>query len=121
MKLNKRPATGRWVMLTAYDATMGRVIEDGGADLILVGDSLGTAILGYRSENEVSLADLLHHAASVLRGVRDIPVVVDLPARTYDTPAMGLGSARLLMDIGVHMVKLEGCRPEIIQTLRGPA
>jgi 3-methyl-2-oxobutanoate hydroxymethyltransferase len=96
------------VMLTAYDANMARAIERAGADLILVGDSLGRAVLGYQDENEVSLSDMIHHAKAVLRGRKTIPVIVDLPFNTYNTPAEALDSAQRVMAIGADFVKLEG-------------
>lgn len=95
-------------MLTAYDANMARAVEAGGADIILVGDSLGRAVLGYESENEVSLGDMIHHAQAVLRGRKQIPVIVDLPFQTYETKEQALDSAQKVMAIGADFIKLEG-------------
>jgi 3-methyl-2-oxobutanoate hydroxymethyltransferase len=97
-----------WVMLTAYDAVMATSIEDAGADLILVGDSLGRAVLGYDSEMEVTLGDMLHHGKAVLRARRSCPVIIDLPAKTYETPEQALLSAQAVMAIGADFVKIEG-------------
>lgn len=111
------PSDQPWVMLTAYDANMARAIERSGADLILVGDSLGRAVLGYHDENEVSLNDMIHHAKAVLRGRKSIPVIVDLPYDTYNTPEEALASARQVMDTGADFIKLEGPLFDIISTL----
>ena len=104
-------------MLTAYDANMARAVEAGGADIILVGDSLGRAVLGYDSENEVSLDDMIHHAKAVLRARKNIPVIVDLPYQTYDQPDQALASAQKVMATGADFVKLEGPLFEVIEHL----
>ena len=101
-------------MLTAYDALMAAEAVAGGVDIILVGDSLGKAVLGYEDEKEVTLNDMLHHCTAVLRGAGDTVVVGDLPYATYDTPAQALCSATAMMERGVSMVKLERCVPDII-------
>ena len=111
------PSSQPWVMLTAYDANMARAIEKSGADLILVGDSLGRAVLGYQDENEVSLDDMVHHAKAVLRGRKVIPVIVDLPYNTYNTPAQALESAQKVMATGADFIKLEGPLVEVITHL----
>jgi 3-methyl-2-oxobutanoate hydroxymethyltransferase len=95
-------------MLTAYDANMARAVETGGADIILVGDSLGRAVLGYQSENEVSLGDMIHHAKAVLRGRKSIPVIVDLPYQTYETPEQALSSAQKVLQTDAEFIKIEG-------------
>jgi len=104
-------------MLTAYDAIMTRAIEDGDGDLILVGDSLGRAVLGYDSENEVSLDDMIHHARAVLRKRTRCPVIVDLPFNTYNNPDQALASAKKVHAIGCDAIKLEGPLSESISTI----
>ncbi|MBF0245005.1 MAG: 3-methyl-2-oxobutanoate hydroxymethyltransferase [Planctomycetes bacterium] len=89
----------------------------GGGDLILVGDSLGRAVLGYTHENEVTLGDMLHHARAVLRGAGATPVIVDLPAGSYDRPEEAGGAAAEVMSLGAAAVKIEGCLPDIISHL----
>jgi 3-methyl-2-oxobutanoate hydroxymethyltransferase len=117
--LAKRSPSGEpWAMLTAYDALMAKEVENGGADLILVGDSLGKAILGYRGVEEVTLEDMRYHCKAVVRGRKKIPVIGDLPVASYDTKAQALSSAKCLMDTGVDCVKLEGYIPEIISYLK---
>ena len=114
-KLN--PQGRPWAMLTAYDALMAAQAEAGGADLLLVGDSVGKAILGYEDESEVSLQDMVHHSKAVMRGVRAIPVVADLPYATYDDEEMALNSAQALFETGVDFIKFEGYKPGIARHL----
>lgn len=113
----ERPDQSPWVMLTAYDALMAQEAECGGADILLVGDSLGKAVLGYEDETEVSLSDIQHHCKAVVRGTREIPIIADLPFETYEDPELALNSSHTLMETGVDMVKLEGFKPEIFAHL----
>ena len=95
--------------LTAYDAGFTRVLEAAGVDMFIVGDSLGMVLMGYDSTVPVTMDDMLHHAANVARAGRSAYRIVDLPARSYETPIRALANARRLMDEGgAHMVKLEG-------------
>ena len=104
-------------MVTAYDAIMARDAEAAQADLILVGDSLGRAILGYEGVNEVTLSDMIHHSKAVVRGSSKTPIISDLPDGTYNTPEIALSSAKSLMETGVQAVKLEGPMFESIQAI----
>lgn len=94
--------------LTAYDYPTGRLLDEAGTDLILVGDSLGMVVLGYPDTTHVTLDHMLHHTAAVARGVEKALVVGDLPIHTYDTPQMAVDNARLLRKAGAEAVKLEG-------------
>jgi 3-methyl-2-oxobutanoate hydroxymethyltransferase len=95
--------------LTTYDAGFTRVLEAAGIDMFIVGDSLGMVLMGYESTVPVTMDDILHHAANVARVGRSAYRVVDLPYRSYETPAQALANARRLVDEGgAHMVKLEG-------------
>ncbi|MFO1115814.1 MAG: 3-methyl-2-oxobutanoate hydroxymethyltransferase [Beijerinckiaceae bacterium] len=112
--------TGRKIaMLTAYDAPTARAQEAAGIDLILVGDSVGTNMLGYGSEKDVQLADIAHHTRAVRRGAPDTYIVSDLPYATYDTPAQAVASARVLLEAGADMVKFEGALPDVLHALKG--
>lgn len=127
MKLSDTTKTGRFfdmkrrgekiAVLTAYDAPTAQAEEDAGIDLILVGDSVGTNVLGYASEREVTLDDIAHHVRAVRRGAPDTPILADLPYATYDTPDMAVASARRLIAAGADMVKLEGFYPDIVRAL----
>ena len=101
------------VVLTAYDATMARLLDSAGVDVLLVGDSLGMVVLGYESTVPVTLEEMIHHTRAVSRGTRRALVVADMPFLTYQiTPADAVRNAgRLLKDGGAAAVKLEGGRP----------
>jgi len=113
MKLQGR----KIAVLTAYDAPTAKAEEESGIDLVLVGDSVGTNILGYASEKEVTLADISHHLSAVRRGAAHTPVLADLPFGTYETPAAALANAGKLIAAGADMVKFEGPRPDIVEAL----
>ena len=102
-------------MLTAYDATMARLLDRAGVDVILVGDSLGMVVLGYETTLPVTLAEMIHHTRAVVRGTRRALVVADMPFLTYQIdPAEAVRNAgRLLKEGGAAAVKLEGGRPVV--------
>lgn len=104
-------------MLTAYDYPTAKAEVEAGVDVILVGDSVGTNILGYQSEQEVTLADIAHHVRAVRRGAPETVILADLPYRTYDTPDLAVENARLLRAAGADIVKFEGPHPEIATAL----
>ena len=105
------------VSVTAYDAPTARLIVEAGADIILVGDSVGVNILGYAHERDVTLTDMAHHIAAVRRGAPDVYIIGDLPYASYDTPQQAMISADLLRSAGANCIKFEGARPEITATL----
>lgn len=95
-------------MLTCYDYPTARVEDEAGVDIIFVGDSVGTNVLGYTSPQEVTLEDMVHHVRAVRRGVRNAYLLADLPFRTYESPVMAVESARVLREAGADGIKLEG-------------
>ncbi len=100
----------RIVMLTAYDASMAALVEAAGVPMILVGDSIGTVMLGYDSTLPVTLDDIASHAAAVVRGTRSALIVADMPFMTFQiSPEEALRNAGyLLKTTGCQAVKLEG-------------
>lgn len=94
--------------ITAYDYPMGRLCDEAGIQLILVGDSLGMVVAGNKDTTSVTLDQMLYHTEMVRRGVKNAVLVADLPIHTYDNPEMALSSARKLMSSGADAVKLEG-------------
>ena len=95
--------------LTCYDASFTRLLEAAGIELFIVGDSLGMVLLGYETTVPVSMDDMVYHAANVARAGQHAYRIVDLPSRSYETPAQALINARRLVDEGgADMVKLEG-------------
>jgi len=96
------------VMLTAYDAPTAVLLRECGADAILVGDSVGTVVLGYASPHEVRLDDILHHVRAVLRGAGKVPVVADIPLACMKRGARQvLSAAGRLCAAGCAAVKVE--------------
>jgi 3-methyl-2-oxobutanoate hydroxymethyltransferase len=98
------------VMITAYDAMHARLVEVAGVDMILVGDSVGTTLLGYDSTTQVTLDDIVNHARAVRRGAPNTHVTADLPFGTYEvSDEQAVASAvRLIRDGLADSVKLEG-------------
>ena len=94
--------------LTAYDYPTARLLDEGGVDLLLVGDSLGMVVLGFPDTTHVTLDHMLHHVAAVARAKPKALIVGDLPIHTYDTPEQALETARRLVTAGAEAVKLEG-------------
>jgi 3-methyl-2-oxobutanoate hydroxymethyltransferase len=110
----------RIAMLTAYDYPTARLLDEAGIPMLLVGDSLGRAMLGYENELSVSMEDMLHHAAAVTRGARRAVVVGDMPFLSYATSEDALRNAgRFIHDARVQAVKVEGGvrSARIIETL----
>ena len=97
-------------MLTAYDATFARLLDDGGADVLLVGDSLGMVVQGNDTTLPVTLEEMAYHCRAVVRGTKRAHVVGDMPFMTYQASvAEGMVNAgRLIKEGGCHSVKLEG-------------
>jgi len=108
MKAERRPI----VAVTAYDYASAVAVDQAGVDLILVGDSLGTVILGHRDTLAVTLDEMLHHTRAVTRGARHALVVGDMPFMSYPDPAEAVRSGgRFFKETGVAAVKLEGGGP----------
>jgi len=109
----------RIVMLTAYDATMARLLDRSGIDLLLVGDSLGNVILGLDTTIPVTLEAMIHHTRAVSRGASRALVVADMPFMTYQVSTQQAlqNAARLFQEGGASAVKLEGGRP-VADTVR---
>ncbi len=96
--------------LTAYDYPTARLVDEAGIDLILVGDSLGMAVLGYENTLSVTLEDMLHHAKAVRRATRRALLVVDLPFGSFHVSGEDTlrNCIRLVKEAGAEAVKLEG-------------
>jgi 3-methyl-2-oxobutanoate hydroxymethyltransferase len=99
----------RIAMLTAYDYPTAKLLDEAGIPMLLVGDSLGRAMLGYENELSVTMADMLHHAAAVTRGARRALVIGDMPFLTYANAEDALKNAgAFIHDASVQAVKVEG-------------
>ncbi len=97
-------------MLTSYDFSMATIVDDGGIDVILVGDSASNVMAGHETTLPITLDQMIYHAASVVRAVKRALVVVDLPFGSYQGNSKeALNSAiRIMKESGAHAVKLEG-------------
>jgi 3-methyl-2-oxobutanoate hydroxymethyltransferase len=98
------------VMVTAYDYSTARLVDEVGIPLILVGDSLGNVMLGYESTIPVTMEEMLHHTRAVVRGTSKALIVGDLPFMTYSITVEDAmrNSARMIQEGGAQAVKLEG-------------
>lgn len=95
--------------VTAYDASYAALVDAAGADLVLVGDSLGMVIQGHDTTVPVTVNDIIYHSRTVARGLRRAFLVADMPFMSYTEPGMALDNAvRLMQEGGAMMVKLEG-------------
>ncbi len=97
-------------MLTAYDYSTAKLMDEAGINAILVGDSLGNTMLGYEDTISVTMEDMIHHGAAVARGTTDTMVVVDMPFMSYQTSVYDalVNAGRLMKEGRANAVKLEG-------------
>lgn len=97
-------------MLTGYDFSIARILDDAGIDIILVGDSASNVMAGHETTLPITLDQMIYHASSVVRAVKKALVVVDLPFGSYQgNSKLALESAvRIMKESGAHAVKLEG-------------
>lgn len=97
-------------MLTAYDYSTAKLIDEAGINGILVGDSVGMVCLGYKDTLSVTMEDMIHHVKAVTRGVKDTLVVGDMPFMSYQSSAYDavVNAGRLIKEGGAQAVKLEG-------------
>jgi 3-methyl-2-oxobutanoate hydroxymethyltransferase len=100
----------RIAMLTAYDYSMARIVDEAGIDIILVGDSASNVMAGHETTLPITLDQMIYHGAAVVRAVKRALVVVDLPFGSYQgNSKLALESAiRIMKEAGAHAVKLEG-------------
>ncbi len=113
--LNRMKREGRKIaMLTSYDASFTVLAERAGADVLLVGDSLGMVVQGHESTLPVTVSDMVYHTANVMRASERAMVIGDMPFMSHGTPQQALETAgRLMKEGGAHMVKIEGGAPQL--------
>ena len=114
MKENKEKIS----MLTSYDYTLARIVDNAGIDVILVGDSASNVMAGHETTLPITLENMIYHASSVVRAAKRSLVVVDLPFGSYqgDSKKALRSSIRIMKESGAHAVKLEG-GSEIIESV----
>ena len=105
--------------LTAYDASMAKILDKSGVDSILIGDSLGMVIQGGENTRSVSINDMIYHTSIVSDSCSNALVIADMPFASYDSSNDALKNAKLLIDAGARMVKIEGGseHSDVIKTL----
>ena len=104
-------------MLTCYDYPTAKIQDASGIDVIFVGDSLATNVLGYAHQNDLSLEEMRHHVRAVARGIERAYLLADIPySASHDLP-MVLDAATQLQQDGVKGVKVEGFRPDVFVAL----
>jgi 3-methyl-2-oxobutanoate hydroxymethyltransferase len=99
-------------VLTAYDYQMARILDRGGIDIILVGDSLGMVVLGYADTKQVTMRDMIRHTEAVAKGVERALVVADLSIGSYGTVEDALDNANRLLVAGAQVVKSKATTPK---------
>lgn len=106
-------------MLTAYDFSMARILDDAGIDVLLVGDSASNVMAGHETTLPITLDQMIYHAQSVVRAISRCLVVVDLPFGTYQGNSKeALNSAiRIMKETGAHAIKLEGGE-EVVDSIK---
>lgn len=116
--LEMKQQTEKIAMVTAYDYPSARQAEQAGADMILVGDSLGMVVLGYESTIKVTMEDMMHHGKAVSRGASTVYKVVDMPFMSYHVSSEETlrNATRLYQETGCQALKLEGGSSEIIRS-----
>lgn len=114
MKLKKE----KIAMLTGYDFSMAKIIDNAGIDIILVGDSASNVMAGHETTLPITLDQMIYHASSVIRAVSRALVVVDLPFGTYQGNSLEAlsSSIKIMKESGAHAVKLEGGK-EVVDSI----
>ena len=97
-------------MLTCYDYSMAKLMDEAGINILLIGDSLGNVILGYEDTLSVTMEDMIHHSAAVARGAKNALIVCDMPFMSYQVSVEDAvrNAGRLMKEGRANMVKLEG-------------
>ena len=105
-------------VLTAWDYLSAQLVKEGGADIVLVGDSMAMTVMGHKTTLPLTLDEVIHHAKMVCRAIENTLVVVDLPFLSYQTSleAAMMSAGRILKETGAQAVKMEGAHPSMIAT-----
>jgi len=108
--LMQKQSGDKITMLTAYDYTTAKIMDECGVNALLIGDSLGMVMLGYENTLPVTMDDMIHHTAAVSRGAQNAFVVADMPFMSYQTDVREavINAGRLIKEGGANAVKLEG-------------
>ncbi len=116
-KIRQRKGQQRIVMLTAYDYQIAKILDSTDIDMILVGDSSGMVVQGYKDTKSVTMEDMLFHTKAVSRASTDKPIIGDMPINAVKTPKDALENAWRFLEAGADAVKIEGNRAEAVKAL----
>jgi len=116
-KVKQKKNREKIIMLTAYDYQISKILDKMKIDLILVGDSLGMVVQGKSDTKSVTMEHMIYHTRAVARGVKDTPIIGDMPINSCNTPEDCLKNAQMFLEAGAHGIKVEGNRHGIIETL----
>lgn len=107
-------------MLTAYDYSTAKLLDEAGVDTLLVGDSLGMVMLGYENTLQVTMEDMIHHTKAVSRGAKNAMIIGDMPFLSYHVSVEEAikNAGRFVQEAGAHAVKLEGGK-NVIDKIEG--
>uniref|UniRef100_A0A7C3FAS8 3-methyl-2-oxobutanoate hydroxymethyltransferase n=1 Tax=Candidatus Methanomethylicus mesodigestus TaxID=1867258 RepID=A0A7C3FAS8_9CREN len=113
----RRKGKEKIIMLTAYDYQIAKILDEEAIDIILVGDSLGMVFQGLQGTKSVTMRDMIYHTRAVARGVKETPIIADMPYKSDSTVECALRNARRLISAGAQGVKVEGDKSEVIDAL----
>jgi 3-methyl-2-oxobutanoate hydroxymethyltransferase len=116
-KIRQEKSKRKIIMLTAYDFQIAKILDTAGIDLILVGDSLGMVVQGHNNTKNVTMTDMIYHMKAVAKGVKNTPIIGDMPINSHSTIKDGLANAMRFMEAGAAGVKIEGNKPKIVEAL----
>ena len=116
-RIRQKKGKEKIVMLTAYDFQIARILDRTGIDLVLVGDSSGMVVQGYRDTKSVTMADMMFHVRAVARGATSTPIIGDMPAGSCNTVEGCLENAKKFVEAGANGVKIEGRRVDAVKLL----
>jgi len=105
------------VVLTAYDFQIAKILDEMQIDLILVGDSLGMVVQGHPDTKHVTMRDMIYHTRAVARGVKNTPIIGDMPINSFNTVDDALKNAMRFLKAGTDGVKIEGNEPKVVKAL----
>lgn len=117
--VDRKDSGPKIVVVTAYDALFGRLVDEAGVDVVLVGDSLGNVVAGFDSTLQVTLDQMIYHATAVRRGVQRAMLVVDMPFLSYQVSARRalMNAGRIIQESCAQAVKLEGADSEVLHAV----
>ena len=116
-EIKRKKGKKKIVVLTAYDFQMAKILDATQIDLILVGDSLGMVVQGCPDTKHVAMRDMIYHTGAVARGVKNTPIIGDMPINSYNSVDDALKNAAKFLKAGASGVKIEGNKTKVVRAL----